>query len=157
VNPLQPLRYSFAGSYDAAGNLRQYTDDSANGPIMGSWAFSYDTLNRLSGAADSQPANSNTSYCWSYDGFGNRQQQAGSNHAFTNATGAAACTAAGGASFNNAWASYNAKNQITGTPTGGPAYDPAGDVLQDSQNKYLYDAEGRICAVQNIGGWPRSR
>jgi RHS repeat-associated protein len=119
---------------------------------MGSWAFSYDTLNRLSGAADSQPANPNTSYCWSYDGFGNRQQQAGSNHAFTNAVGAAACTAAGGASFNNAWASYNAKNQITGTPTGAPAYDPsgAGNVIADSVNQYLYDAEGRICAVKNI-------
>jgi uncharacterized protein RhaS with RHS repeats len=26
-------------------------------------------------------------------------------------------------------------------------YDAAGNVLNDGQNQYLYDAEGRICAV----------
>jgi YD repeat-containing protein len=140
-------------SYDAVGNLKQYTDNSGNGPIMGTWSFTYDTLNRLSGAADNEPGNPNTSYCWSYDGFGNRLQQAGSDAAFTNAVGAAACTPAGGASFSNDWATYNANNQITGTPTGAPTYDPsgAGYILADSANAYLYDAEGRVCAVQSGG------
>jgi RHS repeat-associated protein len=40
---------------------------------------------------------------------------------------------------------------VTGTPqaTGGYAYDGAGDVTGDGANQYLYDAEGRICAVSN--------
>ena len=32
------------------------------------------------------------------------------------------------------------------------AYDAAGDVTYDGINHYLYDAEGRICAVQSYGG-----
>jgi RHS repeat-associated protein len=141
------------GGYDPAGNLLSYTDN-----VMGTWGFSYDTLNRLVSATDNESGNPNTNYCWAYDDFGNRLQQAGSNAAFTNAKGAAACTAATNASFTNSWASYNANNQITGSPqaAGGLAYDPAGDVTNDGQNRYLYDAEGRICAVYSnpIAGVP---
>jgi hypothetical protein len=28
-----------------------------------------------------------------------------------------------------------------------PGYDPSGNVTYDGINQYLYDAEGRICAV----------
>ncbi len=31
-----------------------------------------------------------------------------------------------------------------------PSYDAAGNVAQDGANTYLYDAEGRICAVQSL-------
>jgi hypothetical protein len=31
----------------------------------------------------------------------------------------------------------------------GFGYDGAGNVTSDNQNNYLYDAEGRICAVQS--------
>ena len=145
--------------YDPAGNLLSYTDAGTNGPIMGTWKFQYDTLNRLAGATDNQPGNTNTNYCWSYDAFGNRQQQAGSNALFTNSVGAPTCTAANGASFNNVWARYtvdgttstpdNGKNQVTATPAGNVIYDPsgAGYILNDAINQYLYDGEGRICAV----------
>ena len=33
---------------------------------------------------------------------------------------------------------------------GGPVYDAAGNVTQDAVNKYAYDSEGRLCAVQNL-------
>jgi len=52
---------------------------------MGAWGFSYDTLNRLTGAADAPPAGATATsgiyanYCWSYDAFGNRTMQAGSS------------------------------------------------------------------------------
>jgi RHS repeat-associated protein len=51
---------------------------------------------------------------------------------------------------------YNANNQIEssslqmGGSGGAPIYDAAGDVLQDNQNKYLYDPNGRVCATQNL-------
>jgi RHS repeat-associated protein len=110
-----------------------------------------------SGYKDSGFALSN--YCWTYDAFGNRKQQVGSNAPFTNAVGAASCTAASGASFINSWASYtvdgtpntpdNGKNQVTATSAGMFTYDPsgAGYILNDGVNQYLYDGEGRICAV----------
>jgi RHS repeat-associated protein len=47
------------------------------------------------------------------------------------------------------WANYNGNNQFTNTnqAPGGVPYDASGDVLNDGVNQYLYDAEGRICAV----------
>ena len=43
-----------------------------------------------------------------------------------------------------------ASNQVSSVNGGaGLAYDAAGDVIQDSLNSYLYDAEGRLCAVRN--------
>ncbi len=52
-------------------------------------------------------------------------------------------------------ASYNVQNQVTGTPQApaGYAYDNAGDVTNDGKNQYLYDAEGRLCAVYNDGSY----
>jgi RHS repeat-associated protein len=41
--------------------------------------------------------------------------------------------------------SYNSLNRDTGF-----TYDAAGNVIQDLLNKYLYDAEGRLCAVEGI-------
>ena len=123
------------------------------GLVMGTWNSTYDTLNRLAGAADAPPTGATTTlpnvspnYCWSYDAFGNRTMQAGSSAAFSNS---ATCTADSSATLISAWATYNAKNQIIGTPQSpaGPVYDASGDVTDDGKNQYLYDAEGRICAV----------
>jgi hypothetical protein len=119
---------------------------------MGTWTFNYN-MNRLVGATDNQNGNPSTNYCWSYDAFGNRTIQAGSSAAFqTGSTGTPACVPASGASLVSTWANYNpTNNQITGTTQapGGYAYDPAGDVINDGINQYLYDGAGRICAVAN--------
>jgi RHS repeat-associated protein len=137
--------YSFQGSYDGASNLTSYTDS-----VMGGWTFNYDTLNRLVGASGNQSGNPSTHYCWSYDAFGNRSLQAGSSAAFT--AGSPSCTPASGASFVTTWANYNTvdnNNRITSTnqAPGGVDYDAAGNVLADGINQYLYDADGRLCAV----------
>ena len=123
---------------------------------MYTWSLQYDALNRLAAASDNQSGTPNTNYCWSYDDFGNRTAQAGSNQPFTNAVGASTCQPASGATFNNAWAHYtvdgtlntpnNGKNQLTATPAGNLSYDAAGNVTFDGAHQYLYDAEGRICA-----------
>jgi RHS repeat-associated protein len=113
---------------------------------MGGWNFSYDQLNRLRGAMSSLPINGNTSFCWTYDDFGNRKLQAASNQAFQDAS---TCQASPGASLASVQVTYNTQNQVTKAPTAadGYLYDNAGNVSNDGMNAYLYDAEGRICAV----------
>lgn len=133
-----------SNGYDGVGNLRGVVDS-----VMGTWTFSYDALNRLAGATDNQQGNPSTNYCWGYDLFGNRTIQAGSSAAFQ--TTSPSCTPASGASLVSTWANFNPKNQITGTTQapGGLTYDAAGGVVNDGVNQYLYDGEGRICAVAN--------
>jgi RHS repeat-associated protein len=134
------------GGYAGNNNLLQYTDS-----VMGTWNFSYDTLNRLAGATDNESGNPSTNYCWGYDAFGNRTLQTGSTAAFQ--TGSPTCTPASGASVpTNTWANYNTNNQMISTSQNSnqaAGYDVAGDVTNDGVNQYLYDAEGRICAVAN--------
>ena len=128
--------------YDPAGNLLGYTDS-----VMGQWGFTYDNLNRLI-TATAASASVDTAAglaapfagsfgCWSYDDFGNRLSQSIST---------TPCSS-GPTPMN--WAHYNSRNQITASTQapGGPTYDNSGDVTNDGAHQYLYDAEGRICAV----------
>ncbi len=69
-----------ASGYDPAGNLLHYTD-----LVMGTWDFTYDTLNRLvtaDSAADAPAPFTNNYGCWSYDTFGNRtaESMSGTNY-----------------------------------------------------------------------------
>jgi RHS repeat-associated protein len=126
-----------SGGYSANGNLLSYTDS-----VMGPWSYSYDSLNRVvSGSpASGNTANGGLSLCWSYDAFGNRTAQAAQS---------GACPA-GGPAFPTA--AYNTNNQVTfvqNTAPMGYLYDASGDVTSDNTNTYLYDAEGRICAVRS--------
>jgi len=92
---------------------------------MGTWAASYDTLNRLAGSVGSQQGNSFTNYCWSYDSFGNRTNEEKGTSAFQGG-GAAACTPA-----NPQPLTYNANNRVSGGPSV-PSYDAAGDITADN-------------------------
>jgi RHS repeat-associated protein len=130
-----------AEGYDGVGNVTGYTDSVNGGP----WSLTYDSLNRLATANGSQDDNIYPSYCWQYDSFGNRLWQTSSPTPYaTTAGGANACTVTTGPSFG---ASYNTRNQISG---GLYSYDAAGNIYADSTtgNSYLYDGEGRICAMQ---------
>jgi RHS repeat-associated protein len=124
--------------YDANGNILSYTDS-----VTGAWSsLGYDGVNRLiAGTQAPVPINgvaqSPQSFCWSYDSFGNRTAQL---------VQSAACSSPAPT------VTYNTSNQVTWVQTTAPAgftYDAAGNVFQDNLNNYLYDAEGRICAVQN--------
>ena len=123
-------------------NQKSYTDS-----VMGAWNFSYDSLNRLTtaqntAASSATPQFANNYGCWSYDSFGNRTAQAISTTACPAQPSALAPTAA-----------YNASNRVTWTSVNAAGsnfiYDAAGDVTNDNSHSYLYDAEGRLCAVQN--------
>jgi RHS repeat-associated protein len=146
VQTMGPV-YSYSATYDGVGNVNSYTDS-----VMGAWNFQYDTLNRLAtgnattGDYDGQYA------CWNYDSFGNRQQQVLSSVAFLSGSGGASgCQPPATAYISTDLATYTSSNQIAETNAPGvsaaPGYDAAGNITSDGVRSYLYDAEGRICAV----------
>jgi len=128
--------YSYNIGYDGVNNTTSLTDS-----VMGTWNYSYGTLNRLSATLQVSGGLYNGLYgCWTYDGFGDRTMEAVSGTPCANSP------------TPTSWAHYNASNQITGTgqmPTGDD-YDAAGDVTNDGTNAYLYDGAGRICAAENL-------
>ncbi len=133
-----------ASGYAANGNLLSYADS-----VNGTWNMSqigmsaYDSLNRLTIAKN---MNTLQSYCWTYDDFGNRT-------AYVTESGDYPCPVP---SYISPTVSYNASNQVTWVQNSAPVgfgYDGAGDVTSDGLNQYLYDAEGRVCAVeQSVAG-----
>jgi len=91
--------------------------------------------------------------CWNYDQFGNRLSQSMSTTPCGNGppqTSWAHYNGTGNGSNNNQM-SATSQNALQGTAsqfgTGGSGYDASGNVTNDGVNQYLYDAEGRICAV----------
>jgi len=148
--------YSYSvpsGGYDAAGNLLSYSDS-----VMGTWSFTYDSLNRLqlssatSGDFDGQYG------CWNIDNFGNRQQQVFSSAPFQSGSGgASSCKAQASATVTPDIADYNSQNRLTSTNALGVSallnYDGAGNATADGIHTYRYDPEGRVCAVEtDLGG-----
>jgi RHS repeat-associated protein len=133
--------------YAANGNLLAYTDS-----VMGSWTFGYDNLNRLSSGSVTPAFNQNQFYCWSYDSFGNRTNESGSDQNFVSIDGQPPCQPATSANLTSSVANYaDNTNRVSGTNANGvvalPQYDAAGNMTMDGTNSYLYDGEGRICAV----------
>lgn len=146
------------GGYAPNGNLLSYSD-----AVMGDWAFQYDTLNRLTTIIPSSNAASfaTSMGCYAYDAFGNRTLDIAPAY-YTNGgwdwSGGDSCS--GHASSD--YTTYNANNQtasykvVTSMPPQADnvvtlplTYDVAGNVINDGTNQYVYDAEGRLCAVGN--------
>jgi hypothetical protein len=121
--------------YALNGNLLASSDS-----IMGDWTYNYDSLNRLTGSYAIVGPYANQTGCWTYDSFGNRGKEA-----FSTVTSTPCATGANDNVGTPVSRSYNFNNQDAGLP-----YDAAGDVTNDGVNKYVYDPEGRICAVMNI-------
>ena len=138
--------YVYTLTRDRVGNITSSTD-----AYNGSFNYTYDTLNRLVSAGNTgyegpgyvTTAGRVTNQCWSYESFGNRKYELDSS---------SACPSPLTQSTSTHYANYNASNRITGSDTqvNGPIYDAAGNVIQDALNNYLYDAKGRLCAVENI-------
>ena len=124
-----------AGGYTPNGNIAAINDS-----VMGNWTYKYDPLNRLQSASASTGAYQNQYGCWAYDSFGNRTAESFSTTACqsleTNVTPTV---------------SSNSSSQFSGTVGNSSSYqyDNAGDIKADPLNSYLYDGEGRLCAVKN--------
>lgn len=93
--------------------------DSANG----SWTYSYDCFNRISGSNKNSGAQS---FTYPYDRYGNRWQQN--------------LTAGSGPSLTVSFSGAN--NRVDGY-----TYDAAGNLKNDGSHSYTYDAENRIVQV----------
>jgi RHS repeat-associated protein len=142
--------YSYSANYDGNGNVINSSDaiDNNSGSIMGSWTYNYDAFNRLESGQATAGAWSGQNLCWAYDSYGNRTAQSMQS---------TDCPSPSLESTLQTTEAYNSSNQIS---SGLVTYDPsgAGYVIADATtgNSYLYDAEGRVCAVKNaaIPGMP---
>ena len=132
LNSQQMPIYKYSiGPYAGNGDVSAFTDS-----VMGTWALNYDSLDRLmNGVVSGAGAYSGLILNWTYDAFGNRTSQ----------------VPTGTVGLPMPSAQYLA----FGTPNNrvaGWQYDNAGNVLYDNLNHYLYDGEGRLCAVQGYAG-----
>jgi len=100
------------------------TDD-----VMGSWTYTYDSMNRLASATANAGVDKGLMLGWTYDRYGNRWAQ--------NATGT------GNASAVRAQLTFFGNtNRIDGW-----SYSASGNLLNDQIHTYTYDAENRIATL----------
>jgi RHS repeat-associated protein len=123
--------YSITDSNGNSGYTANGNVATYTDSINGQWTLGYDSVNRLTSAATAGQY-----ICWTYDSFGNRTAQTLSS---------TPC----GSSVSTVQYPNNQNPSL--------GYDASGDVWNDGTNQYLYDAEGRICAVKYpalVGGPP---
>jgi RHS repeat-associated protein len=114
--------YSFSLGFAPNSNVM-----TANDSVNGNWTYSYDQLNRLSGAS-STSGQSCKGLSWTYDAWGNRTDQT-----VTNGT------------CNTFHAMAGTNNRLASPYT----YDAAGNVTYDGVHHYTYDPENHIISVDN--------
>ncbi len=123
--------------YDAVGNVKSFSDCQNNVCQAGTWSANYDNLNRLSNVSATAGPWSGLGMSWAYDSLGNRKTQT--------LTGNPAAGVPQPQTYT-----FSGQNRIGNYGPGG--YDAAGNVSNDLVNNYVYDAEGRICAVAYNNG-----
>lgn len=136
---VQDFFYAF-GTWGSTNN-ENVTIMNAAGNQSFNRAFTYDSLDRLStmqetnGVAEGcKPASSSSNpynLTWGYDAWGNRTSQSPN---------------AGTCSFS---ATVNTLNQLSGSPY---QYDAAGNMTNDGNHAYFYDAENRLIQVDGTLG-----
>jgi RHS repeat-associated protein len=113
----------YAYTWSTRGSQVQNVGDT----VLNQWAnYGYDSFNRLTSRTVTSGTAQNFTY--SYDRYGNRWSQ----------------TATAGSGPQPSYTFNYANNQIT---TAGYAYDAAGNMTNDANHTYTYDAEGNILAV----------
>src|SRR5713226_7948449 len=126
---MMDLQYGY-GTTDNNGNVQSIAYSSNQAGISYTQNFSYDSLNRLSTAAETWGGNTSWSQTDGYDQYGNRWIDYGNgNHSL---------------SFSVS------TNRIT---TSGYSYDSAGNLLNDTLHSYTYDAENKISTVDSVSAY----
>jgi RHS repeat-associated protein len=128
-----PAPYSFSVGYAPNGNVLTAQDS-----INGSWTYAYDRFNRLATAANSNPQQG---FGYAYDQYGNRWQQ----NVTAGVGGGSTLTFSGSATATTTGNCYHAAGVTN--QADGYCYDAAGNLLNDGQHSYVYDAENRIISV----------
>jgi RHS repeat-associated protein len=141
-NLLYSYAISDADGYAPNGNLLSVADS-----VTGTWNYQYDNLNRVVTGTASAGSYAGAQMSWSYDPFGNRQSESVGGTIQSTSGPTPTMPSASAASYTAATNQVSASSQNNGA---GFLYDTAGNVLNDGQNRYLYDAEGRLCAVQSV-------
>jgi YD repeat-containing protein len=131
-------------SYDAASSITAL-DDNANSAL--NWSYSYDALDRVSGAGTS-----GQSSVYTYDANGNRLTQSGTANALYS-VGAAnnqLATVVGGLSRT---CSYDASGNVTGNGVLALTYNAAGRIVTANNGtittSYIYNALGQRVEKSN--------
>ena len=114
------------------GNMLSYTDSSMNAPLIGTWNFTYDDMNRLTSGTATSGVDDGLVLGWTYDRYGNRWEQ--------NVTGT------GNASAVSPQLSFTGNNNRID----GWFYDAAGNLLYDYIHHYTYDAENRVATLDGV-------
>jgi RHS repeat-associated protein len=136
-----PAPGASTAGYDSHGNLLSYSDcvpdtSTPSGNCVPSvWGMSYTTLNQLSSSSVTAGPWNGLGLSWNYDAFGNRETQTPTGTPNTPVPAAQALSFPGS---NNQMSGYN--------------YDAAGNLTGDHINQYVYDAEGRVCAIEYVAG-----
>ena len=124
----QQTAYNYSVNYDGNGNVTAFNDSAA-----GAWTVTNDALHRLLNMSGTFGGVASTAQ-ETYDHFGNRKVET--------------VTAGSDETQPSPYLHFSAGNNRAD----GGVYDNAGNPYSDGANNYLYDAENRICAVQQIGG-----
>ena len=101
----------------------------ANDSVNGNWSYTYDSFNRVATAVTS---NTGVGCAFNYDQFGNRWQQ--------NPYNSGSCL--------NPQLSFTGANNRMDQYAGN--YDASGDLLNDGNHCFTYDAEGRMTTVYQL-------
>jgi len=119
-----------------SSNNGDVTAWGANGQQAFNRGYTYDKLNRLSAYSMISPPSTDPSGCnglsWSYDAWGNRKNQ----------------TTTGGSCVQPSATFSQTTNRMDGY-----SYDTAGNLLNDGNHTYTYDAENRIVQVDGSAGY----
>jgi RHS repeat-associated protein len=113
------------------GSVLGFVSGHVNTSLNHTETFSYDSLNRLTGAVATALPGGNVSYNlnFSYDPYGNMT-----------------CVQNGSTQGPCPQYSFNSNNQVAGY-----SYDHAGDLIGDGTYTYGYDGEGRVTSVTGDG------
>ena len=126
--------YSYSQSGNNDGEIASITDNVDSGR---SAAYSYDALGRLTAASTSGSTNYPAwGLSWTYDRYGNRTAQS---------------TTLGGAPSTSPVVN-SATNRISSMGGATFSYDSNGNIIQDDQYKYAYDAENREVLLSQLSG-----
>ena len=124
TNSQQQTVYTYSVNYDGNGNVTGYNDSAA-----GTWTTTNDALHRLLGVSGTVAGVAYTVQ-ETYDHFGNRNVET--------------VTSGSNQMQPSSYLHFSAGNNRADEGI----YDGAGNPISDGTNNYLYDAENRICAVQ---------